>query len=124
MSSKEKSQPKRAKKTKPLVIPPPPANISEKADKDTKNFPSFLDGKAPNQVFHFKGLGLSYGSADPAHAASMVLSMVMLFIILLCLAVGIFIKDRAWLEQILNVISPVFLLTIGVAIGKSSSSGD
>ena len=124
MSSNKKS-PKATAKPKATpptgVIVSPPANTSEVPDRHTKTSPAYTDGSAPNQVFHFKFLGMSYGTDDKTHAAAMCLSLLMLLIVMTCLIAGSIVKDRTGIEQILNFIGPAFLITIGVAIGKSVS---
>jgi len=103
-------------------IPSPPSTPKEPDAATQKNPDYSTDAKAEGRVFHFKALGIKYGSDDKQHVASLVLSLLVLFIILLCLLVGIFVSDRDWIVEIAKIMGSAFLFIAGVAIGSSKKS--
>lgn len=103
-----------------LVVVPTTAKVSNSPDEYTKKDPVFFDGGAPNQVFRLHLGFVSYGTDDKAHAASLILS-IMLGILLLFLFTGGFFVERAWISDALKILGTTFTLVAGVAIGKGSS---
>lgn len=93
--------------------------ISGKPDLRTAQFP-FFEGGAPNQIFMFDRWGVKYGTDDKGHAASIILS-VLLLILLSCLFVLGTIWDRDWIVDAIQILGTAFTLVAGVAIGKSTA---
>jgi len=89
--------------------------VPAKPDKYTK---AFIPGGAPNQVFMFDRLGLKYGTDDKGHAASLILS-VLLLALLLCLFFLGTLCDPPWISDALQIIGTAFTFVAGVAVGKS-----
>lgn len=109
------------KDQKDLVVVPPKTQVSTSPDKFTKKDPVFFEGGAPNQVFRLSlGGFVSYGTDDKPYAASLILSL-MLGFLLLVLFVGGFFVARAWIPDALKILGTAFTLVAGVAIGKGSS---
>lgn len=110
-----------SKGPKDLVVVPPKAQVSTSPDEYTKKDPVFFEGGAPNQVFRLAlGNFVSYGTDDKPYAASLILS-IMLGFLLLVLIVGGFFVERAWIPDALKILGTTFTLVAGVAIGKGSS---
>lgn len=112
MSSKQNSQPND-------VEAQPPPETSDIADADTEAYPAFDRGGRPGQVFHFQRFGLSYGTDDKGHAASLVLSVLVLFSLVLLFVLGSLV-DRSWIADALEILGFAFTFVAGVAVGKSS----
>lgn len=96
---------------------PPPENASPVPDKFTKKA-DYTGPSAEGRILQIN-LGIfKYGTNDQTHAAAMVLSLLMLLAI-----IGIFAfappGDKT--DRILGLLETAFLLTVGVAIGKSRS---
>jgi hypothetical protein len=102
---------------KPPQIPPPPPQ-SNKPDIATKKNP-FTHGDGDGQVFHFKGLGISYGTDDKGHAASLVLSVLLFVGLIICLGFGTLGNDSKFVLEISKVMGTAFLIVTGIAVGKS-----
>ena len=101
-----------------LVVKPP--EVSDNTpDEATKKGPPLIDGGAPNQVFRFEKFGVSYGTDDKGHAASILLSSVILCLLALVFIVGAF-SDREWIGEAITILGTAFTFTAGVAIGKGS----
>lgn len=98
-----------------IPAPPPQPN---KPDSATKKGP-FTHGDGDGQVFHFKGLGISYGTDDKGHAASLVLSVLLFSGLLVCLGFGTWGSNSTFVLEIGKVIGNAFLFVSGIAIGKS-----
>ena len=108
--------------SKPLIVAP---NVGAGAqtntpDKYTKKDPTFFNGGAPNQVFKFERWGVSYGTDDKGHAASIILS-VLLVVLLAAVAFGGLFVERSWMADMMKLLGTAFTFTAGVAIGKSSN---
>lgn len=101
-------------------IKPPPTPHPE-PDEDTKKYPPFTDGGAPGQVLHFSGLGISYGTDDKSHAASLILAIVSGLLLFIVCIIGLCV-DRNWIPDALKIIGSIFTFTSGVAIGKGKGS--
>lgn len=107
--------------TPPVVFPPAAVN-SEDPDKYTQTGPLFIPNGAPHQVFRFCRWGVEYGTDDKGHAASIILSVSLLFLLLFLFVVGA-LADRPWVSDALTIIGTAFTFTAGVAIGKGSEAG-
>lgn len=104
----------------PVVLPPAAVN-SEDPDPFTQTGPLFIPNGAPHQVFRFCRWGIEYGTDDKGHAASIILSVSLLFLLLVLFGVGAF-ADRPWISDALKIIGTAFTFTAGVAIGKGSEA--
>jgi len=89
-------------------------------DKYTKKHSAFFEGGAPGQVFKFVRWGISYGTDDKGHAASIILSLIIAILLVLVLLIGAF-TDRSWISDAFKLFGPIFTFVAGVAIGKSTS---
>lgn len=112
MSSKPSSPPP------PVEIPAPPPQ-SEVPDKATRKAPTFTKGDGDGQVFHFQRWGLSYGTDDKGHAASLILSVLLLGGLVLCLVLGAFTNGNPTVLEVAKIIGNAFLFVSGIAVGKS-----
>lgn len=104
-----------------LIVISEVPEVQSAPDKYTKQDPIFFDGGAPNQVFRLHLGFVSYGTDDKAHAASMILSIMLGLIFLGAMLVGLFV-DREWVSDAIKIIGTAFTITAGVAIGKGSKS--
>lgn len=100
------------------VIPRPPPAASTIPDDATKKNPAFHKGGGDGQVFHFKLWGLSYGTDDKGHAASLILSVLILISLMALFALGT-IVERSWMSDALKLLGTAFTFIAGVAVGKS-----
>lgn len=100
-----------------LEIPPPPPQ-SKVPDGATKKSP-YTKGEGDGQVFHFQKWGLSYGTDDKGHAASLILSVLLFIGLLICLIIGALAQDSAFVLEIAKVMGSAFLIVAGIAVGKS-----
>lgn len=89
-------------------------------DKHTAVDPVFIENGAPNQVFKLSFKGVSYGTDDKGHAASIVLAVMLLALMLIFGIGGMFI-ERTWMPDVFKFLGTAFTFVAGVAIGKSSS---
>ncbi|WP_146226085.1 hypothetical protein [Phyllobacterium leguminum] len=105
-------------------VPSPPVPTSDQPDRETRKDPSYTDGHAPNQVFHFQRWGFSYGTDDKGHAAALTLSVAILALIFLIVLIGSCLSEREWLADILKVLGSAFLIVAGIAVGKSTAKSD
>lgn len=105
---------------RPVVLPPAALN-TEEPDEFTQTGPLFIPNGAPHQVFRFCRWGVEYGTDDKGHAASIILSVTLLALLMALFAIGAFV-DRPWIVEALKLIGTAFTFTAGVAIGKGSSS--
>ena len=100
-----------------LEIPPPPPQ-SKFPDGATKKSP-FTKGEGDGQVFHFQKWGLSYGTDDKGHAASLILSVLLFIGLILCLILGAYGNNSTFVLEIAKVMGSAFLIVAGIAVGKS-----
>jgi Na+/melibiose symporter-like transporter len=98
-------------------IIPTPGNLSPIPDSATKTGMSdFTGDSADNRVLKINLYFIKYGTSDQAHAASLVFSAVLLLSIIVLF---IFAPSGEQLDKLLGWLEGGFLLTLGVAIGKS-----
>ena|ERR1700735_4249793 len=99
-------------------IPPPSGNLSEKPDHATRKDIDFTGPSAEKRILYIN-LGIfRYGTDDKAHAASIVLSLILLVMTLIIMLVGLFSSNLGWLEKMQAWIGSAFLFVAGVAIGR------
>ncbi|MBB3996069.1 hypothetical protein GGR95_003735 [Sulfitobacter undariae] len=105
------------------VVVKPPLKTSDRPDQYTKQDSElgFIPNGAPHQVFRFCRWGLEYGTDDKGHAASIILSVALVFLLLTLFLCGVFV-DRAWITDALKILGTAFTFTAGVAIGKGSEA--
>jgi hypothetical protein len=103
----------------------PPTNVSSEPDKDTqKGLDDYTGPSAPSRVLYIN-LGLfKYGTDDKAHAAAIVLSLLLLTLIAITMVLGMFATNPDWPEKILTMLGSAFTLVAGVAIGRGSALSD
>ncbi len=100
----------------------PPSNLSTTPDRATRRAQSDFTGKdARDRVLYINIWFLRYGTNDKAHAAAIVLSMVLLLALLGLVFFGTHSGDAAWNDRAFSWLSGAFLFVAGVALGKSSS---
>jgi hypothetical protein len=103
-------------------IPPPPSGISSFPDRYTRKSPDFTGPFAENRVFHVSTTWLKYGTDDKGHAASIILSALLLLVAILVgimCVIGMFSgQDGKSLNALVTWIGNAFLFTAGLAIGK------
>lgn len=83
--------------------------------------PSFHKGGAFRQIFHFNKWRLSYGTVDKGYAASLILSIGLLFTIIILIIFGS-IFERNWISDALKILGPALSFVAGVSFGKSMDS--
>lgn len=97
-----------------------PKGGPDRPDSDTKTGPKFIPDGAPHQVFLLNLKWFSYGTDDKPHAASLLLSLMLGFLLMVVFFVGL-VSDRAWIPDAVKILGTAFTFTAGVAIGKGSS---
>lgn len=102
----------------PQVFAPPAT--SDAPDKDTQKGPTYIKGGAPDQVFRIDLKWFAYGTDDKPHAASLLLSLMLGFLLLSVFVIGLFV-DRVWVPDAIKILGTAFTFTAGVAIGKGSA---
>lgn len=105
---------------KPLVVGDGGQPVSSEPDRYTESGAIFFQGGAPNQVLKFERFGVSYGTDDKSHAAAIILSLVIGFLLLVVFVIGSFV-ERTWIPDALKILGTAFTFTIGVAIGQGAS---
>lgn len=96
----------------------PPNDQPSEPDEDTSTNPALHQGGAPGQVFHFNKWGLSYGTDDKGHAASLILSVGLLVVLIILIVCGSILKPD-WVGDGLKILGTAFTFVAGVAVGKS-----
>jgi hypothetical protein len=104
-------------------IPPPSSGLSTVPDKDTKKgLPDYTAREAPERVLHINLWFFKYGTNDKAHAAALVLSVLLLSIIV---GVIIFINSEGaaseWADRVFGWLGSAFMFISGIALGKGSN---
>ena len=94
--------------------------VPTEPDEHTRKDPVFFPGGAPNQVFQLNLGFVSYGTDDKSHAAALILSIMLGFLMALLFFGGFFV-DRPWISDALQVVVPAFTLVSGVAVGQGTS---
>ena len=104
----------------PIEIPEP-KNVSPVPDRDTKKGMSDYTGpSADERVLHINVGFFKYGTNDKAHAAAMVLSLLLFASIAVLLIFGM---QHEWADKVFTWLGSAFLFVTGVAIGKGSGNG-
>ncbi len=87
-----------------------------------KGMPDFT-GKddAYNRVLYINVGIFRYGTNDKAHAAALILSMVLLLTMIALVFFGTGHHDAAWDDKAFSWLGGAFLFIAGVALGKSGS---
>ena len=97
-----------------------PDNVPVEPDDDTKTSPDFTGDTAASRVLYLNWGWFRYGTDDTGHAAALVLSVILLFVILLIIFIGIFWHlNPTWMDRVFTWLGSAFLFVTGVAIGKS-----
>lgn len=106
--------------TDPLPPIPSPSHVSPVPDEATKaGLMDYTSSTAANRVLHVNLGFFKYGTCDTAHAAAVIFSVLLLIVIV---ALVVFSQQSAQVEKIVGWLQTTFLLTIGVALGRSTSS--
>lgn len=108
-------------------ILPIPDDISTSPDRDTRRGLADLanDAQVEGRVLHIRTRFVSWGTNDKAHAASVVLSILLLSVLLVCGIIGFWARNEGSFEKLILALSSSFTFTVGVAIGKGGQkSGD
>lgn len=66
----------------------------------------------------FDRFGLKYGTDDKGHAAAIILSILLLFLLGCLFALGT-LCDCSWISDALQILGTAFTFVAGVAVGKS-----
>ena len=98
-----------------LLVREDDSPISQEPDPITS---TFIKGGAPNQIFMFDRFGLKYGTDDKGHAASIILSVLLLFLLGGLFILGA-IVDRPWFPDAIKILGTTFTFVAGVGVGKS-----
>lgn len=104
-----------------LIVSEPDSSVPTDPDKHTRKSPSFFPGGAPGQIFKFENWGFSYGTDDKGHAASIILSLMILALLALVILIGAFVQ-REWILDALQLLGTAFTFVAGVAVGKSAAN--
>jgi len=102
--------------TVPELIPPP-SHVSPIPDEATKSGLGDLTGPTADKRVLRINLGFfKYGASEPAHAAAVVLSMILLFSVI---GLTAFVAPTPGVDKLVTFLESGFLITLGVAIGQS-----
>ena len=97
-----------------------PENTFVKPDRDTRTAPDYTGDTAASRVLYLNWGWFRYGTDDAGHAAALILSTFLLFIIGVIIIIGIFMDQNAiWMDRVFTWLGGAFLFVAGVAIGKS-----
>ena len=99
---------------------PAPTNLSPVPDKATKTgIDDYTSGSASKRVMHLN-LGIfKYGTNDQTHAAAICLSLLELLCLMILLTVA---PQTDQVKEMISFLQHALLLTVGVAIGQSTTS--
>jgi hypothetical protein len=100
-------------------ITDPSGNLGPTPDRDTAKFPDWTGEEASNRVLHIHCSFFHYGTDDKVHAASIVLSVAILFFCVIIAFIGAFSAGASWVNTVLGWAGNAFLLVAGTAIGRS-----
>jgi hypothetical protein len=100
---------------------PSPGELSEVPDKYTKSY-DYTGTDAPHRVLHLNFGFFKYGTNDKAHAAAIVLSIVLLIVTLFLVIIGMFAPNAAFLEKVVTWLWNGFLFVAGVAVGHGGGN--
>ena len=103
-------------------IPPPDGNLSNKPDKDTRRGMDMTGADADNRVLFIDVKLFKYGTADHARAASICLSVILLFLGFVLSIIGLWATNNSALERSIFWISSAFFFVSGVCIGKGGTN--
>lgn len=100
----------------------PPHNLSPDPDQATrKGLNDFTGKNAEGRVLSINVWFLKYGTDDKAHAAALLLSL-----ILLAILIGVLIRadgsQSVWNDKVFSWLGSAFLLVAGIAIGKGGET--
>ncbi|WP_152561239.1 hypothetical protein [Halomonas salina] len=102
--------------------PPPPPETSSQPDDYTSGFPDYTESrKASGRVLHLNLWFLKYGVGDKQHAAALVISLLILFVLSIVVFMSLFSPENPVVERVVGLLGGVLGLTAGVAIGKSGA---
>lgn len=99
----------------------PPEKTPDTPDADTATGPTFIPDGAPHQILRINLRFFNYGTDDKPHAASLLLSFMIGFLLLVLFGIGAFVES-AWISEALKILGTAFTFTAGVAIGKSGGA--
>ncbi len=110
-----------------MKIPPIPTpdNLSSQPDKDTKKgLPDFAaDNSASDRVLHINLGFFKYGTNDKAHAAAIMLSLLLFAAIIGVIIIGMWANSTVWPEKVFNWLGSAFLFASGIALGSKGENG-
>jgi len=103
----------------PRKILPPQGDLSDRPDNYTSLSPDWTGSGANDRVMHINMPFLKYGTNDKTHAASLLLSLLLLIIIVFLSICGMFSSNAAWMDKVFTYLGSAFLFVAGVAVGRS-----
>lgn len=103
---------------------PTPDNLSPQPDDDTKKgLPDFAaDNFASDRVLHINLKFFKYGTNDKAHAAAIMLSLLLFMAIIIVIIIGMWVTNVSWAEKAFNWLGSAFLFSSGIALGGSGKN--
>ncbi|MFT8711443.1 hypothetical protein [Komagataeibacter rhaeticus] len=101
-------------------IKPPTGDLSNTPDKATKaGLCDYTNPKDANdRVFYLNLYFFKYGTNDKVHAASLLMSLILLFMIFWLLVIGLYSSNDPWKDKLFSWLGSAFTFISGVAIGR------
>ena len=100
-----------------------PDSTPAKPDRDTLTAPDFTSDTAASRVLYLNWRWFRYGTDDQGHAAALMLSVLLLFVIGVVIIAGLLMEhsdqSAMWMDRVFTWLGGAFLFVAGVAIGKS-----
>lgn len=101
-----------------------PKGLSPKPDEPTKKGleADYTGDKAAERVLLLNFWLFKYGTNDKTHAAAIVLSLLLLFLLVGVIAYGMVYPDHVekWADKVFSWVGSAFLFVAGVAVGGKS----
>lgn len=103
-----------------LKIKAPNGDLSNTPDKATKSgLCDYTNPKdATDRVFYLNLYFFKYGTNDKVHAASLLMSLILLFMIFSLLVIGLYSSEETWKDKLFSWLGSAFTFISGVAIGR------
>jgi peptidoglycan/LPS O-acetylase OafA/YrhL len=97
---------------------PPLGPVSNVPDEATQRAFDWTGPEAHDRVMLLNFGFLRYGTNDKSHAAAICLSLILLALLLIVSAMGLFSPNAASFDKIIALIGNAFLFVAGIAVGQ------